>query len=159
MGELALARNARTAGNPFAAAGLLARAPFSGGTPRPIEDKVDFAEWWRDGAELAVVRETDLGTQLEFPDGKVLYKTAGYISEPRISPDGASIAFIDHPLSNDNAGSVAVIDRSGQKKTLTSKYLAAQGLAWSPRGDEVWFSAAKAGARFAPRVPRSLVSH
>jgi dipeptidyl aminopeptidase/acylaminoacyl peptidase len=71
-----------------------------------------------------------------------------YISEPRISPDGARVAFIDDPLSNDNAGSVAVIDRSGQKKTLTSKYIAAQGLAWSPTVDEVWFSAAKAGVRF-----------
>jgi serine/threonine protein kinase/Tol biopolymer transport system component len=147
-GELALARNVRIAGNAFAAAGLLARAPFSGGAPRPIEDNIDFAEWSPDGTEVAVVRETALGTQLEFPDGRVVYKTAGYISEPRISPDGARIAFIDHALSNDNAGWVAVVDRAGQKKTLTSKYLAAQGLAWSPRGDEVWFSAAKAGARF-----------
>jgi dipeptidyl aminopeptidase/acylaminoacyl peptidase len=147
-GELAVAQNTRNAGNPFAQAGLLARAPFSGGTPRLVEDNVNFAEWSPDGAELAVVRETDLGTQLEFPDGKVLYRTAGYISEPRISPDGKNIAFLDHPLSNDNAGSVAVVNRSGQKKTLTSKYLAAQGLAWSPRGDEVWFSAAKTGARF-----------
>ncbi|MGI8961396.1 MAG: protein kinase domain-containing protein [Bryobacteraceae bacterium] len=147
-GEIAMVQNARLAANAFAETGVLARAPFSGGTPRPIEDKIDFAEWSPNRSELAVVRETDLGTQLEFPSGKVLYKTADYISEPRISPDGASLAFIDHPLSNDNAGSVAVIDRSGQKKTLTNRYLAAQGLAWSPRGDEVWFSAAKIGARF-----------
>ena len=82
------------------------------------------------------------------PKVRVLYKTAGYIAEPRISPDGDRIAFVDHPLANDNAGSIAIVDRAGQKKTLTSKYMAAQGLAWSPRGDEVWFSAAKAGARF-----------
>jgi eukaryotic-like serine/threonine-protein kinase len=147
-GELALAQNARIAGNPFAQAGLLARAPFSGGAPRPIQNNVDFAERSSDGSELAVVRETELGTQLEFPSGRVLYKTAGYISEPRISPDGTTIAFIDHPSSNDNAGSVAIINRSGQKKTLTNRYLAAQGLAWSPKGDEVWFSAAKTGARY-----------
>jgi eukaryotic-like serine/threonine-protein kinase len=101
-----------------------------------------------DGTELAVVRETGVVAQLEFPKGKVLYKTAGYISEPRISPDGARVAFLDHPLSNDNAASVAVIDRSGEKKILTGSYLAAQGLAWSPKGDEVWFSAAKFGARY-----------
>jgi eukaryotic-like serine/threonine-protein kinase len=151
-GELALVQNARFAANPFAETGLLARAPLSGGSPRPTQDKIDFAEWMPDGTELAVIRETDFGTQLEFPDGKVVYKTAGYIGEPRISPDGASIAFIDHPLSIDNAGSIAVINRSGQKRTLTSKYYAAQGLAWAPRGDEVWFSAAKSGARFDVRA-------
>jgi hypothetical protein len=147
-GELALIDNARVAANAFAATGLLARAPFSGGAPRPMEDKIDFAEWSPDGAEIAVVRETRLGTQLEFPDGKVVYRTVGYISEPRISPDGARVAFLDHPLSNDNAGCVAVIDRLGPKKTLTGNYQAAEGLAWSAKGDEVWFTAAKVGARY-----------
>jgi Tol biopolymer transport system component len=151
-GELALLQNAEFAGNPFAAGGLLARAPFSGGTPRSVDDRIDFAEWSPDGTELTVVRETWFGTQLEFPDGKVIYKTAGYISEPRVSHDGARIAFLDHALVNDNAGSVAVVDRSGHKKTLTNAYSAAQGLAWSPKGDEVWFTAAKAGTRFELRA-------
>jgi Tol biopolymer transport system component len=147
-GELALVQNVRIAANAFAMAGLLARAPFSGGNPRALEEDIDFAEWAPDGTELVVVRETGLGTQLEFPEGKVVYRTGGYISEPRISPDGTRVAFLDHALSNDNAGSVAVIDRSGHKKTLTDTYIAAEGLAWSPKGDEVWFSAAKAGVRF-----------
>jgi tRNA A-37 threonylcarbamoyl transferase component Bud32 len=147
-GELALLEDARVTANAFSEAGVLARAPFSGGTPRAIEDKIDFAEWSQDGTELVVVRETIAGTQLEFPDGKVVYRTAGYISEPRISPDGARVAFLDHSLSNDNSGSVAVVDRSGQKRVLTGNYLAAEGLAWSPKGNEVWFSAAKVGARY-----------
>ena len=146
-GELALAQNIRVVANSFTPAGTLARAPFSGGTPRPTEDKIDFAEWSPDGAELAIVRETDLGTQLEFPAGKILYKTAGYISEPRISRDGSRVAFLDHPLANDNGGSVAVVDRAGNLRTVGSKYIAAAGLAWSPSGDELWFTAAKTGAR------------
>jgi len=151
-GELALAQNTRAERNAFANAGMLARAPLSGGAPRSIEDKIDFAEWSPDGKEMAVVRETDQGTQLEFPGGKVLYKTAGYISEPRISPAGGAIAFLDHELSNDNRGTVAVIDLAGKKKTLTPAYLAAQGLAWAPKGDEVWFTAAKTGDRMELRA-------
>ncbi|MBV9300649.1 MAG: protein kinase [Acidobacteriaceae bacterium] len=147
-GELALAQNWRVVTNGYAVAGLLALAPFSGGSPRLIEDNIDFAEWSPDGKELAVVRESALGTQLEFPEGNILYKTAGYISEPRISPDGSRIAFLDHPLADDDGGAVGLVDRSGHKKTLTEKYVAAQGLAWSPNGSEIWFTAAKAGVRF-----------
>jgi eukaryotic-like serine/threonine-protein kinase len=146
-GELSLSQNTRLARNAFAAAGMLARAPLSGGAPRSIEDKVNFADWSPDGKQMALVTETDQATRLEFPPGKVLYKTAGYISEPRISPAGDRIAFLDHPLSNDNRGTVAVVDLEGAKKTLTGEYLAEQGLAWSPKGDEVWFTAAKTGDR------------
>jgi Tol biopolymer transport system component len=146
-GELALAQNTRAVRNAFANAGMLARAPLSGGAPRSIEDKIDFADWSPDGKEMAVVRETDQGTQLEFPAGKVIYRTSGYIGEPRISPLGDRIAFLDHELSNDNRGTVAVVDLAGKKETLTAAYLAAQGLAWTPKGDEVWFTAAKTGDR------------
>jgi len=73
-------------------AGMLARAPISGGAPRAMENRIDFADWSPKGEEMAVVRETDQGTQLEWPVGKPLYRTAGYISEPRISPAGDRIA-------------------------------------------------------------------
>jgi serine/threonine protein kinase len=146
-GELALAQNTMRDRNPFSFAGMLARAPLSGGAPRSIVGRIDFADWSPDGKQMAVVRETDQSTQLEFPLGKALYKTAGYISEPRISPSGDRIAFLDHPLSNDNRGTVAVVDLAGHKKTLTGEYLAEQGLAWAPKGDEVWFTAAKTGDR------------
>jgi eukaryotic-like serine/threonine-protein kinase len=146
-GELALAQKTQAGRNGFAPNGMLARAPLSGGAPRSIEDKIDFADWSPDGKQMAVVRETDQWTQLEFPTGKVLFKTAGYIGEPRISPSGGHIAFLDHPRGNDNGGSVAVVDLAGNLKTLASGYLSEQGLAWSPNGDEVWFTAAKTGDR------------
>ena len=146
-GELALAQNTRVEGNSIVRAGMLARAPLSGGAPRPIEDRIDFADWSPSGMEMAVARETDQGTQLEFPVGKVLYKTAGYIGEPRISPAGDRVAFLDHPLTNSNQGTVAVVDLAGHKKTLTGEYLDAEGLAWAPRGDEIWFTAARVGGR------------
>jgi Tol biopolymer transport system component len=145
FGELLLSQNPREGLSSFAPTGLLQRAPISGGAARPAEEKIDFADWSPDGKEMAVVRETDDGTQLEYPAGKVLYKTSGYIGQPRISPSGDSVAFIDHPLTNDNGGDVAMIAPDGAKKTLAGGFDSAEGLAWSPRGDEVWFTASRGG--------------
>ncbi|HXB74551.1 MAG TPA: protein kinase [Candidatus Acidoferrales bacterium] len=147
-GELALAQNVRVIGSGFAPVGMLARVPLSGTALRPVEDNISFADWSSDGKELAVVRESDQVYQLEYPLGKILYRTSGYISQPRISPDTKHVAFLDHALAGDNRGSVAMVDRAGIKKTLTGAYQAAEGLAWSAQGDEVWFSAARTGARF-----------
>src|SRR5262249_29551205 len=128
-GEMALAQNLRIETAPFTPLGMLARAPISGGAARAVEDKITGADWSPDGKEMAVVRETGSGIQLEYPVGTVLYKTAGYISEPRISSDGKLVAFLDHPLANDNRGTVAIIDRAGKKKTISHEYLAGQGVA------------------------------
>ncbi len=37
-------------------------------------------------------------------------------------------------------GAVAVVDRAGNKKTLTKVFTTLQGLTWSPSGDEIWFT-------------------
>jgi len=47
---------------------------------------------------LAGARAQGGFTQLEFPIGKVLYKTAGWIGDPRISPKGDRIAFLAQQL-------------------------------------------------------------
>jgi len=145
--ELALSQNPRFFYTPFAPRGLMAWVPFSGGAPRAMEEAITFADWSRDGREMALSRETDSGVQLEFPAGHALYRTAGYISNPRISPAGDRVAFLDHALALDNAGSVAVVDRSGQKKTLTRQFSSTEGLAWSPSGAEIWFTGSADGAR------------
>lgn len=146
-GELLLSLNPAIAANAYAPAGTVARVPLSGGAPRSIQDKVDFAAWSPDSRDFAVVVETDQGTQLEYPPGKVLYRSAGYISSPRIGLDGKSIAFLDHPAANNSEGSVAIVDTSGRKKTITESFVNAEGLAWSAKGDEIWFTASKTGSR------------
>src|SRR5436190_22448478 len=40
----------------------------------------------------------------------VLYETAGWISHPRVAPDGKTVAFIDHPTRGDDAGAVAIVE-------------------------------------------------
>ena len=42
--------------------------------------------------------------------GKGLYQTSGHISYARLSPKGDRIAFLDHPLPLDDAGTVAVVE-------------------------------------------------
>jgi len=55
------------------------------------------------------------------------------------------IAFIDHPVQGDDAGSIATVDLQGKKHTITGEWFTAQGLAWSPDGKEVWFTASRSG--------------
>jgi eukaryotic-like serine/threonine-protein kinase len=121
--------------------GTLARAPLAGGAPREILEDVEWADWSEDGANLAVVRFKGGYRSLEFPVGRVLYSTAGWISHPRISRDGKWVAFLDHPAWPDDRGSLVLVDVAENKKVLTSGWSTIQGLAWTPRGDEIWFTA------------------
>ena len=127
--------------------GTLARVALGGGAPREILEEVLEADWSADGRDLAVVRDVAGQRRLEFPIDKVLYQTAGYVSHIRVSPRGDLVAFLDHPLRGDNAGTVAVVDLTGKKRTLTAEFLASDGLAWSPSGEEVWFGAARSGLK------------
>jgi eukaryotic-like serine/threonine-protein kinase len=128
------------------APGTLARAPISGGTPRQVADDIAWADWASYGKRLAVVRARPGFQQLEFPVGNVLYQTTGGIGNPRISPKGDLIAFLELPLGSGGTGSVAVVDLKGNKKTLTELWLGSiLGLAWSSSGDEILFTAAPFG--------------
>jgi serine/threonine protein kinase len=124
----------------------LARAPLSGGAPRQIADDITAADWSTDGQRLAVVRAKPGFQQLEFPVGHVLYRSTGGLTNPRISPQGDLIAFMDRPVGGQATGSVATVDLKGIKKTLTQYWLGSvNGLAWSPSGDEILFSASEYG--------------
>ena len=127
-------------------AGTLAQVPMTGGAPHEILEKVQGADWAPDGS-IVLVRDVAAGAQLEFPRDKVLYKTVGHISCARISPKGDRIAFFDHPARIDDGGTVAVVDLAGRKTTLAGPFTSAQGLAWSPDGREVWFTASRTLAR------------
>ncbi len=139
-GELAISLGYRLGG--WMGRGTLARVPMLGAAPRQVADDILAADWSPDGSALAVVRWAGGRKRLEYPVGKVLYETAGWISHPRISADGAQIAFIDHPVDGDDRGSPAVLDlRTGGRRTLGGAWSGVQGLAWAPSGREVFFSA------------------
>ncbi len=144
-GELAVSMNVHQA-SPFTAAGTLGRVPLAGGAPREVVEEVNWADWTPDGTDLAVAKiGGPLGNTLEFPIGKLIYRPRGWVSHLRFSPKGDMLAIADHVPTGDD-GRVVVIDRDGNRKASSSFYVTVQGLAWTPNGKEVWFTASKEGA-------------
>jgi Tol biopolymer transport system component len=126
--------------------GTLARVPPMGGAARELLHDVHAAVWSPDGSQLAIVRWKEGMIRLEYPVGNVLHKTSGWVSMIRISHDGQQVAFVDHPSRNSDSGTVAVVDRRGERRDLTETWGTMRGLAWSADGREVWFSADRGGA-------------
>ncbi|HET9793644.1 MAG TPA: protein kinase [Thermoanaerobaculia bacterium] len=131
--------------NSLYSAGTLARVPLSGGLPREVLDDVAFADWAPDGSELAVVHIVGGKTRVEYPIGKVLYETGGWVSHIRFSPDGKLLAFLDHPASSDG-GTVSVMDLSGKKRDLAGGWESAEGLAWMPGGRGIYATGTRFGS-------------
>lgn len=129
----------------FTNQGTLGRMSLAGGSPREMLENVQDADWDPVDNSLAIIRANNAHVQLEFPIGKKLYETDGYVSHVRVSPKGGRIAFMDHPLSGDSRGTVAVIDAAGQVQRLTDEFTDENGLAWAPSGEEIWFTASKSG--------------
>ncbi len=130
----------------YAHRGMLRSAPLSGGAARDLFEDVVSADWSPDGRSIALVRAPGWRHRLEFPAGKVLYETGGWISRLRVSPTGDAVAFLDHPQFGDDAGAVALVDRNGRKTTLSDGWQSVRGLAWSPSGKEVWFTASESSS-------------
>src|SRR5260370_25078628 len=142
--EMAVLLNSKAIGT-WVNMGTLARAPLVGGAPREVLEDVEWAGRAGEGNSLAGVRDLGGRNRLEYPIGKPLYETGGWIGHPRVSPKGDLIAFIDHPVQGDDSGSLAVVDLAGKKKNLSGEWFTVQGLAWSPDGKEIWFIASKSG--------------
>jgi eukaryotic-like serine/threonine-protein kinase len=169
-GELALTLRGRFGPHLAVLDGTLARVPMEGGAPRELLENVRWADW-DDKDRLAVVHQVGGTSRLEYPIGKVLYQTSGWISHVRFSPKGDHLAFIDHPLWSDDKGAVRLLDLSSNTTVLSGQWEAVDGLAWA-RNDEVWVSATKSGLgralyaitssgkdRLLLRVPGSITIH
>jgi Tol biopolymer transport system component len=144
-GDMAVSLN-RQIGGGFRRTGTLAQLSVAGGAaPRDILKEIEWADWGPDGKSLAVARAVPKGMRVEYPIGKILYETSAWVSHLRVSPDGSLVAFADHPTPNDDGGSIAVVDRAGKRTNWSKPFATAQGLAWSPDGSEIWFTAAEVG--------------
>jgi len=124
--------------------GMLATAPMAGGSPREMLSDARWADWDSAG-NLAVVHRAEGHSRLEYPIGNVLYQTSGWISHIRFSPQGDTIAFLDHPTLWDDRGAVGVVDLAGHSRALSADWEHTDGMAWRPDGKEIWFTAAEQG--------------
>ena len=154
-GDMAVSLNRHDPGG-FRRTGTLAQLSVAGGAaPREILKEVECADWSPDGKSLAIARSVPGGMRIEYPIGKVVYQTSSWVGHLRVSPNGDLVGFIDHPTPNDDGGSVATVDRAGKKTIRSKPFATAQGLAWSPDGKEIWFTAAEVGGNRAIFSTRS----
>ena len=124
--------------------GTLARMPLEGGAPRPILEDVYEADITRDGKDFAVVRRERGKQRLEFPIGKVLFETSGWITDVRISPDRRRWPSSSIPVPDDR-GIIALTDKQGNLRRLTPSYSTGRSLCWTPDGKEIWYTASLEG--------------
>ena len=140
-GDLQLATDLKHHSGNFLS-GTMSQAQMAGGSPRALATEVIAADYSPDGKSLAVARHANSKVQLEFPVGKVVFETSGYVDNVRVSPGGNELAFMEHPVYGDDRGWVSLIDSAGAHRKLTKEFDAEQGLAWAPSGKEIWFTAA-----------------
>jgi serine/threonine protein kinase len=142
-GEMAISLGCENVWDPCY--GTLARVPLAGGAPREVLEDVGSADWSPDGKQLAVIHVVDGKYQLEYPIGKVIYKTNGFLSSLRLSPDGQLVGFVEHPGRDSPGGVVCVVDRLGNRKFLTKNLDGLRGLAWTPQAEGLVFGSGYLG--------------
>jgi eukaryotic-like serine/threonine-protein kinase len=141
-GEMAILLGSPAAGAP----GTLARVPLAGGAPREILENVVDAAWSPNGASLAVSRTLGGRNRIEYPIGTVLHESDGRPPVSlRVSPKGDLLAFFDYDSALGDFA-VALLDTHGRKRILSRGWRVDGGLAWSPKGDEIWFGGAETGS-------------
>jgi eukaryotic-like serine/threonine-protein kinase len=132
--------------------GTLARMPIAEASPREVLSDVAGADWSPDGTALAIVRQVQGKSRLEYPIGTVLTETTGYLSDVRVSPNGDRVAFMSHAFEGDDRGSVVIVDRAGKEVAKSPEYSGEGGVTWAADGATVLFAATDPRAYFAVRA-------
>jgi eukaryotic-like serine/threonine-protein kinase len=132
--------------------GTLATVPITGGAPREIADHVLSADWMPGGNDLAAIRESNGEFQVEFPLGKVIYKSQTWLNFLRISPQGDRVAFARYSIDGADIGSVMILDHNGRQLARSEQYASVEGLVWRPSDDQVWFAGSSPNSGWADQV-------
>ena len=124
---------------------VLESIPIQGGTPQMLSDRAKQMDWGPTGT-LSLITVENAVYSVEYPPGRKIYTSANLLNDLRVSPKGDRIAFVEHPIPEDDAGRVVAVSiSSGEARVLSSGWESVQGLAWHPSGQEVWFTGAHSG--------------
>ena len=90
---------------------------------RELLENVVAADWSPDGTQLAVAVRENHETRIEYPIGRLLYKTKGRLDySMRVSGSGKQIAFIESPPSTQALApdefDLRIVDATGKVTTL-----------------------------------------
>jgi eukaryotic-like serine/threonine-protein kinase len=127
--------------------GTLAVVPLAGGAQRELLENVSGADWSPDGTQLAVSRLENDETLLEYPTGRVLYKTKNNLFglSIRVSGSGKQVAFAEFtPRGSD----LRIVDSARKATTLlhVDQRGAIFGLHWRPGDREILFCSRLGGS-------------
>jgi hypothetical protein len=101
--------------------GTLAQVALTGGTPRELLENVFDADISPDGSQFAVVLGDGGEQVLQYPIGKEVFRTHGWIGQPRIAPDGRRVAFVDHRIWGDDLGEIKLVGADGKVERIASE--------------------------------------
>jgi eukaryotic-like serine/threonine-protein kinase len=119
---------------------IFSRSSLAGGAARALYEGVLWADFGPNDA-LVLTRFADSRWTVEYPPGHVIVTSSHSLGQARLSPDGSMVAFARHPVVGDDRGTVEIVDRVGKTLATSTSAWTLEGLAWSPTGKEVWFSA------------------
>ncbi len=140
-------------GAPDSLGQTLARVSLAGGTPRPIleEHPLRWVDWAPDGRTFALLLPDGRGFRIEYPRGKVIWRTAEYAWDLKMAPSGDALAFCK---LGSNVQTVVILDRAGKVVAQSGGWglpplpwqQSPRGcVAWAPDGKEVWFAGVRQG--------------
>ncbi|HVT44958.1 MAG TPA: protein kinase [Thermoanaerobaculia bacterium] len=136
-GEIAISLGRRYRAG-WATSGTLARVSVAGTAPREIAEHIQDADWTPDGKGLAIIRSERDVFAVEYPIGTRIFQSAKWLSHVRVSPKGDRLAMLEHPVWGDDRAALVVVDLQGNRLLTTDSWKSTGGIAWSPKGDEVW---------------------
>jgi eukaryotic-like serine/threonine-protein kinase len=139
-GALAVSQGHRYHYSTVPLGGTLAQGALAGGAVRVLVDDVAGADWSPDGRSLAVVRRVASENRLEYPVGTVVYRSERPLAYPRVSADGARIAFIEYTDAMRSRGRVMITSPAGAS-VLADELYRPRSLSWAKHTGEVWYTA------------------
>jgi dipeptidyl aminopeptidase/acylaminoacyl peptidase len=127
----------------------LALASLAGGGAREVLQDAVAADFSPDGARLAAIHRLDRRDVVEMPPGTPFFDPGPDVRLVglRFSRRGDRLAVIE---SRDAVGPyvmrIVIVDTDGKAKPITDDLPFIRGIAWSARGDELWFTAQIGGS-------------